>query len=376
MKKYIYTLLLSIFAFATTAQVTPPVTPANASGIAQQISTLFGSNINVTTADISTFFNDQLVNLDQNCGWPDGQIGGYNNLTAQLSWPPVPGALKYRVQYLNLLTGATGHQSFNPSGSNTYLLNNIPDGLYIFTFQAMCGLSTRGSLGIIIADKDIMITISPNYDCNCRTVSNVGISDGFQLPAPAQFLLVLDDTTNGNAEDAVMEFTTEVVSTNLGNQVAAAIYPFCESGGMTEDNEVFYPEFDITGTMFIENGVLQMDLSPNIATYIRECKDITPHNANIRANQFALTTANTEVAILPNPIIDYFSIQGTSSTTGWIRYSLFGIEGQLVLSEEKQISSSDTWEIRASFPSDQAPGMYLLMVENGGMVSYHKVIKE
>ncbi|MEO1714340.1 MAG: hypothetical protein AAFU60_13495, partial [Bacteroidota bacterium] len=363
MKKYIYTLLLCVCVGTAWAQVTPPVTVANASSVAQDITALFGSNINVTTAQITTFFTDELTNQSSNCGYPDGQLVNYSATAAQFAWTPVPGAQKYFLHYMNLLTGITGHEAFSPG--DPLIVTGLPDGLYLFTFQNACGPQSRGALGIIIADKDIMITVGPNFDCRCKRLGQSMVADGFQLPAPAQFLLVLDDTNNGEDEDAILEFSTTFVETPLGEQVAAQIYPFCGvEGSIAEDHEIFYPAFDPTGTIYINDGHLELDLNASVDVFLRTCKPTNPQNANLRRQENLGAETPATPSIQPNPLRSTYTIQGASSETGYIQYSWLSLDGQTLSSTVVSVSSEEPWQISDRFPSGYAPGLYLLQIEH------------
>ncbi|MEM1217319.1 MAG: hypothetical protein AAGH79_00330 [Bacteroidota bacterium] len=375
MKKYIYTLLLCLGLGSAWAQVTPPVNVTNASAIAQEITDLFGSNINVTTTQITTFFTDELVNQAPGCGYPDGQMVNYDATSAQFAWTPVPGAQKYFLHYMNLLTGVTGHESFSPG--DPLIVTGLPDGLYLFTFQNACGPQSRGALGIIIADKDIMITIGPNFDCRCKRLGQSMIADDFQLPAPAQFLLVLDDTNNGEDEDAILEFSTTLVETPLGDQVAAQIYPFCGAQGiMTEDHGIFYPAFDPTGTIYINDGHLELDLNASVDVFLRTCKPSNPQNANLRNQRVAGTGVPSTPSILPNPVRSTYTILGPSSKTGYIQYSWLSMDGQILWNKRVSVSTEEPWKISDHFPTGYAPGLYLLQIEQDGERTFHKVIRQ
>ena len=375
MKKYIYTLLLCVCVGTAWTQVTPPVNVTNASAIAQDITDLFGSNINVTTAQITTFFTDELTNQTPGCGYPDGQMVNYTATAAQFAWTPVPGAQKYYLHYLDLLTGVTGHESFSPG--DPLVVTGLPDGLYIFTFQSACSPQSRGSLGIIIADKDIMITIGPNFDCRCKSLGQSLIADDFQLPAPAQFLLILDDTNNGNAEDAILEFSTTLVETPIGDQFSAQIYPFCGvQGSMTEDHEIFYPEFDPTGSIYLNNGYLELDLDATVDVFLRTCKPSTPQQGTIRSQGFSSSLDQSATSIQPNPLRSTFTLQGPPSTSGLILYSWLSLEGQVLSQSQTTVQPGEAWKLTDRFPSEQAPGLYLLLVEQDGERSYHKVIHQ
>lgn len=375
MKKYLTTLCLSFFGWALMAQVTPPVTVANSAGIAQQISDLFGSNINATTSQIQTFFDDQLIDQNSFCGWPDGMLLNYDEDFAQFAWAPVPGAQKYHIKYLNLLTNASGHVSFNPAGP--YVLP-VPDGLYVFTFQAQCGPNSRGPLGIIIADKDIMITISPNFDCRCRQVSSTLIQDGWQIPAPAQFLLILDDPESSEGEDVVMEFTTELIEIPDGQEIGFTVYPFCGvSGSISEDNSIFYPDFDPDGTIYLNGGFMEISMDNAVNAYVRMCGK-SPNNQNINPRNLAEAgeLSSNEIRISPNPAVEYFTVQGPSSQNGSVQLSISDLNGQLIQQSTYQFTPGEAWTITAKFPAEIPSGLYLTLLEVDGQQSFHKLVKQ
>ncbi len=174
-----------------TAQISDPVTPDNAIIIAQEIVDYYQNlpGFNLTVGEIKTFFDNQFSTLgyDANCLAPESEITDMDDTSISMEWTATPSTIGYLVAYQSLET--ITNTGILGTATNSIVLNNLPNELYLITTRSKCNTS-YGALDIIIADKPVML-VSVVNGCKClhgqEVIINASSGNGDEIPVFANW---------------------------------------------------------------------------------------------------------------------------------------------------------------------------------------------
>ena len=156
--------LASLLGTEVSAQNIQQVGPANAAASAAEIKNLFGDLINVSAAQIETFYMHQWDTgnpYNSNCPHPEAKVEAMTNTDVTFEWDffPTGNVDSFSISYLRLSDNT--HDSFTTTGD--FITVAVPHDLYLFVFQSKCGAS-RSALDIIIVERPIGFA-EKNCDC-------------------------------------------------------------------------------------------------------------------------------------------------------------------------------------------------------------------
>lgn len=145
-----------------TAQPISSVGSTNLSQFLTEMQQYFGQIMQVSTAQLNQHMQPFVAGGNSaTCQEPAPTVISETADQITFRWVGTPGD-EYRVAYLNLLTGDRATTTINTIQHSF----NVPDGLYLFAFQRICGGKKSNSV-IIILDKVVALTEVPTLECDC-----------------------------------------------------------------------------------------------------------------------------------------------------------------------------------------------------------------
>ncbi len=350
-------LLTFLLSNGVNAQSIGSITPSNAGASASEIHAIFGSQINVTAAQIQNFYQAQWLDEPYSslCTNSNLSVGFMNNDVIHLEWTPQPGKT-FQVSYLRLSDGTT--QTF--STNKSYMTLPLPNDLYLFSLQTDCG-SVQSTLGIIIIDKPVMRY--SKEECLCLDYSQEKKS---RIGSGLKHSLFADYIWSPDYPNTVEEYYIEVIGNN--NQLHSGFHatiefedgvpqrvgvnPLCWDNVRVQSltNSIYavnpFTDEDYGTFTFSQNGFFAEGMNNpavpalRFVSYgnslsfgeliIRKCLD--PATVKRRSSEGETGKMAEGIALKnwPNPSIDQTTIEYVLSTSEEISLSLIDAYGQSV----------------------------------------------
>lgn len=343
-------LLLCFGALQSEAQTIQEVTPENLVSSAQEIKELYNTAIGVSASEIKDFYLQHWNNAQpysSSCTSPSAVVTDANNEDVSFEWPGSPsGGAQYRVRYLRLSDGQKN--TFSTEDDNITL--ELPNDLYLFTFQKGCG-GFGSSLNIIIIEKPIMMGALTN--CNCPSYHLIW-NAVFDSDTPASYAWNLYNTSQRffvkidylNAPDvsfvAQIQFGSEgpeIVSLNPVCMTNVALNPD-DSQLFAYDNETTQGVFGFFHNINPEEGEenppeLSFSVSDGAVSeigkiYLNICRGSKPRASTANESDHKSLDALSSIHVLKNPTQDFSTIEMELSETSEVDIILANALGQSI----------------------------------------------
>ena len=367
----LFSCLLGTLLFSTIAFGQPPTSAdqSNYPAVAQSISDQFGTTIAATTAEIESFLQAALVGTGPGCGYPDAIVESYDANSITFEWHPVANGVQYVIQYMDLQNASnTGLHPFNQSPNDLYTYAGLSDGLYLFTLQTLCSNGMRSAIGIIIADKDVMISINNRISCKCRRQGpGMSINSGFTFPEDAEFELTV--TLPEDGEIRLHGISEEA---DAGGNIPVTINPDC--GEIVSSwNNVIYPTITDGAITFAEGSIWYYFGSGDSFIYYL-CDRPTGQHGDPRSVE-GTSTKFEALQLSPNPVQDRLELRVSISEPQPIRVELFDAQGQLMQTLWQQDLVDPGPVVHFMPTSTLSSGIYFCRVQIGNETTMRKLIK-
>lgn len=168
-----FLLLAPVFSSATPIILTPD----NVFEVVEEIMYLHDDEIAASEAAVSIFLKSHTVGTF----WPsfiapDPDLIDTEPSFASFSWKSVKYTHKYVIRYMNLTTGATGSLLTGIPEIDI----NVPDGIYLFTFQSLDSNAKEGPSRVMTHRKGVKFIIIEDkplgyvLDSNCNCLDPIG----------------------------------------------------------------------------------------------------------------------------------------------------------------------------------------------------------
>lgn len=251
------------------AQPISEVSSNNLNQYLYEMQDYFGQIMNVSTTQLGIFMQPFVAGGNSaTCSTPAPSVISETAQQITFRWPGAPGS-QYRVAYINLLTGTRETTVIN-SKQHTF---HVPDGLYQFSFQQICG-GKKSKAVIIILDKVVALTELPGLECDC-VVEEVYTGfevNGMSLAGNEEMDISIRDESN--EDNVIFQMHLQKACVMCNNYW---VNPYCDDNSVNYSNDISYVDLGeeetnvllITGQMM----TLEFDLSDGYEAVVSICAD-------------------------------------------------------------------------------------------------------
>lgn len=160
--------LLSLYSSKVQAQNIPLVTPSNVTSVADQIEMYLGSRLNISTTKIVDFYLEHWedATYSELQVPPEGSPVDSDNQSISFEWNPVSLSGSPTITLVGYLSLSDETSMLGENTIQNDITLNIPNDLYLFTFQTTTSSNERSNLFSIIIEKPVLGV--QDKDCNCK----------------------------------------------------------------------------------------------------------------------------------------------------------------------------------------------------------------
>lgn len=355
------------------AQPVSPVYLGNMNQFLMEMDDYYTGIMQIPLANIAAYMQQFTPLMPPACGYPDPlSVTAMSNTAIAFDWPDVSSATQYRVGYLNLKTGASDVGIISGSAHD---FNPLPNGLYLFAFQASCGGNNWGKTSIIIVDKVVHMEVDDRIGCRCENgiyqVTQLSSGDIFQLQDYPAFKLNLLNTAN---EVVYAAFFKQFLNTDGDGPPSFYINPNCGLLPLEYLTGAMYPDSEDPNTLlfYAYGNAYVIELSDNFSYAVQAivCKKSAKSRDAMNAE---VMMDESPDALFPMPFIDELSVMLPKSDGASVDFTLKDLVGRawpLIAYSSGALNGSYRFDTHL-LPS----GIYLLKIKTAGYERIHKLVK-
>ncbi|MEL6865675.1 MAG: T9SS type A sorting domain-containing protein [Bacteroidota bacterium] len=334
------------------------------------------------------YIDDIFTSVSDYCEMPEGFSARIAGNSARLSWKEVAPAIYYQIGYTEIITGSS---HITETDASQYTFINLPEGIYLFSVQAVCGeggTSPPAFLVKIIIGDIAVISPAPINDCECpeQTTIFAGNLNGNDL------LLSWQRPCKNNKYYLSIHAQNTVTGDNIIVNLSPEISPSGVALNLCSHNE---PPLSISGTQVVVNdptdpiltiafshslGILLANQHPDYDFYVslQKCCSEESDDGGSHRNSNLLSSTNkpdaTTLISQPNPFSQQLELIFTLPQSSAVSIRLFDSSGRAMktLLNKQQTAGSHSLTVNTG---DLPAGLYFLELQNAEQRLIQKLIK-